>query len=144
MIDDFRGPYRWLSNFHLCVVEYQGLDYPSTEHAFQAAKCTNMHEVMAIRAAPTCGAAKRMAGPGGIITLRHDWEQVKDQVMYEVCLDKFTRHADLREKLLATGDEALVEGNTWGDTYWGVCRGKGANKLGEILMRIRREIRGAL
>ncbi len=53
---------------------------------------------------------------------------------------KFTRHFDLREKLLATGDRKLVEGNTWGDTFWGVCRGNGKNHLGKILMKIRAEL----
>lgn len=62
--------------------------------------------------------------------------------MYEICKAKFTQHKDLAEKLLETGDEELVEGNKWNDTYWGVCNGKGKNQLGKILMRIREELKG--
>ena len=42
--------------------------------------------------------------------------------------------------LLATGKATLVEGNSWGDTFWGVCRGKGKNMLGKILMRVRKRL----
>lgn len=61
--------------------------------------------------------------------------------MYEICLAKFTQHEFLKEALLATGDSELIEGNTWRDYFWGVCNGKGQNKLGKILMRIRAELR---
>ena len=70
-----------------------------------------------------------------------DWEEVKDQIMYEICLAKFTQNEELKEKLLATGNEELVEGNTWHDTYWGVCNRRGKNKLGKILMRVRSELK---
>ena len=56
---------------------------------------------------------------------------------------KFTQNEELKEKLLATENEELVEGNTWHDTYWGVCNRRGKNKLGKILMRIREELRDA-
>jgi predicted NAD-dependent protein-ADP-ribosyltransferase YbiA (DUF1768 family) len=54
--------------------------------------------------------------------------------------DKFSRNPELRVKLLNTGDLQLVEGNYWGDTFWGVCNGKGENHLGKILMRVRKEL----
>ena len=60
--------------------------------------------------------------------------------MYSVCKAKFTQNTDLLKKLLDTGDAELVEGNTWGDRVWGVCKGEGENRLGKILMRIRGEI----
>lgn len=139
-IDDFRGEYRWLSNFHLCTIHYEHLVYPSTEHAYQAAKSehTSMR-MLFTTSAMTCREAKRA---GGSLTLRADWEQVKDGVMLAVLRDKFTRHADLRVKLLSTGDAQLIEGNTWGDTYWGVCRGIGKNMLGTLLMQVRSELAG--
>ena len=68
-------------------------------------------------------------------------EEVKDQIMYEIVLNKFSQNEELREKLIATGDEYLAEGNTWHDTYWGVCNGKGKNKLGKILMQVREELK---
>ena len=78
---------------------------------------------------------------GRKIELRPDWDSVKDIVMYDVCKLKFTTHTDLKEKLLSTGDAELIEGNYWGDVYWGVCNGIGKNKLGKTLMRIRSELR---
>ena len=60
--------------------------------------------------------------------------------MYDVCKAKFTQNPELAEKLLATGEQELVEGNNWNDTFWGMCRGKGKNMLGNILMKIREEL----
>ena len=78
---------------------------------------------------------------GRRVKLRDDWEEVKDQIMYEIVLNKFSQNEELRKKLIATGDEYLTEGNTWHDTYWGVCNGKGKNKLGKILMQVREELK---
>ncbi len=58
--------------------------------------------------------------------------------LYFIRIAKFTQHSDLGEQLLATGDAELIEGNTWNDTEWGICNGIGDNKLGKILMRIRK------
>ena len=63
-------------------------------------------------------------------------------IMTALVTQKFNRHIDLRKKLLATGDEELIEGNWWGDTFWGVCRGKGDNHLGKILMEVRSKLIG--
>ena len=76
---------------------------------------------------------------GRRVPLRSDWEEVKDFIMEAVCYAKFTQNEGLKEKLIATGDAKLVEGNTWNDIYWGMCKGKGQNKLGEILMKLREE-----
>lgn len=116
-IDDFRGEYFFLSNFFMAHVIYQGIRFENNEAAFQA--------------------AKRL---GRRVVLRPDWEEVKFDVMYDVCRAKFTQHPDLRANLLATGDAELVEGNTWNDRVWGVCKGVGENNLGKILMRIRNEL----
>jgi hypothetical protein len=137
MIDDFRGPYRWLSNYHEAVVTFEDDDYPSTEHAFQAAKSLDPTWRRLVREAPRPRDAKRL---GRTIPLRPDWEAVKDDVMYRVNRDKYTRHADLRARLLDTGRAQLIEGNTWGDRVWGVCDGVGENRLGRILMLIRTEL----
>ena len=77
--------------------------------------------------------------------LRPDWEKVKNGIMEEIVCAKFTQHTDLAEKLLATGDRVLVEGNHWGDTFWGVDTrtGQGENHLGKILMKVREELRQA-
>ena len=78
---------------------------------------------------------------GHKVKLREDWNEVKDNIMYEVCKAKFEQNEDIRKLLLETGDATLIEGNTWNDQYWGVCRGKGRNQLGKTLMRIRDELR---
>lgn len=58
----------------------------------------------------------------------------------EICKAKFSQNPDLADKLVATKDAELIEGNTWGDRIWGVCDGIGENRLGKILMRVRAEM----
>ena len=78
---------------------------------------------------------------GRRVRLRLDWEQVKLDIMRQLVADKFARSDELRRRLLATGDAELVEGNAWNDTFWGVCRGRGQNHLGRILMEVRDGLR---
>ena len=137
-IDRFSGRYRFLSNFWRCVVAYDGLAYPSSEHAFQAAKTTNRVQRVAIQTIPSPGQAKKF---GRGMSLRVDWESIKLDVMQTVVSDKFSRNSELKERLLETGDRKLIEGNTWNDTYWGVCNGVGENHLGTILMQVREAVR---
>lgn len=139
MISGFFGPYRFLSNFYPAEVELDGEMYPSTEYAYQAAKTVDLAERMVIRMAPKPRDAKHL---GKTVRMRANWQP--KVVMEQLVEQKFTRHADLREKLLATGDEELIEENTWGDTDWGVCGGVGWNHLGQILMRVRGRLRGEL
>lgn len=82
---------------------------------------------------------------GRRVKLRPDWEQVKTAVMEEVVRAKFTQNPDLAALLLSTGDAELIEGNTWGDTCWGVDlrTGRGENRLGRILMKVRAELAAA-
>lgn len=127
MIDDFVGKYRFLSNFYP--------DNDSTvEHYYQAAKTNNASWAASIMMASTPGEAKKL---GRNCPLRHNWEEIKDGVMFGLLLNKFFDDEYLANALLDTGNEELMEGNTWGDTYWGVCRGVGQNKLGKMLMEIR-------
>lgn len=132
-IDAFRGQYAFLSNFHPAKVWLGGKLYPTVEHAFQAAKTEDPEERERIRQAATPGKAKRM---GQNVKLRYGWEENKQDVMLFLCLQKFRKNP-LRRLLLRTGSAKLVEVNTWGDTYWGVCNGVGKNALGKILMDIR-------
>lgn len=137
MINEFRGPYYFLSNFYEAPVTWNCITYRNNEAAFQSAKTTNItiRETFATMDPST---AKR---EGRRVVLRPDWEEVKYQIMYEICLAKFTQNKELRERLLATGDEYLEEGNTWGDRIWGTVNGKGNNWLGKILMQVREEIK---
>lgn len=126
MIDEFRGKYRWLSNFEGGV-----------EAKYQAAKTLDEGWKRRILDASSPGEAKRL---GRKAPIRKDWEVIKIGVMYSLLLEKF-KEEPYRSLLLATGEEELIEGNWWGDTFWGVCRGKGRNVLGTLLMRVREELR---
>lgn len=135
-ISSFRGQYDFLSNFYESVVVWEGLAYRNAESAFQAAKVFNDRE----RFIGLSGSeAKRL---GRHVPLRKDWEQVKIDTMHSIVLCKFQQNENLRQKLIATGGAYLEEGNTWGDTFWGVCNGDGANNLGRILMQVRKEVGG--
>lgn len=136
-IESFQGEYRFLSNFWHVYVRYDGELYPTVEHAYQAAKTLNPEFRKAIAYATT-GEAKRM---GRQVPMRPDWDSIKIDVMRDLLRQKFTEEPELRELLLATGDAELIEGNTWGDYFWGVCNGEGQNNLGKLLMEIRDGLR---
>lgn len=134
VISSFTGEHRFLSNFHPAVVVLDDVEYPTVEHAYQAAKTRDAAHRALIRAARTPGAAKRL---GKTAPLRADWDGgARVDVMLDLVWQKFGRD-DLRALLLATGDATLIEGNTWGDVFWGTCRGVGSNLLGRILMAVR-------
>lgn len=140
-IDSFSGEYHFLSNFSQAEVWLDGMSYRNTEAAYQAAKTFDIRQRRQIQLAATPNDAKRL---GRKTTLRSDWEDVKLDIMYRVVRQKFRQHNNLTDMLLATGNKDLVEGNWWGDTYWGVCRGVGENHLGKTLMRVRHEIRESI
>lgn len=77
---------------------------------------------------------------GRDLTLRPDWEKVKVRLMYEICMCKFMQNPELRDKLLATGESTLIEGNNWGDYFWGKVNNCGENQLGIILMDVRAKL----
>lgn len=135
VIDSFQGDYRWLSNFEPCEVCFEGILYPSTEHAYQAAKTLDRNVRMSIAMLSTPGAAKRA---GKSVKSRDDWDQVKLDVMEAILRQKFIL-VRFRRLLMSTGDMEIVEGNTWGDVFWGVCNGVGENHLGKIIMKLRGE-----
>lgn len=135
-IDSFQGDYRFLSNFWFVKVKLDGVEYKSVEHAYMAAKTLDNTLRLKIRDFEKPGDVKRFCKT---IELRSDWEQVKFGVMLDLVRQKFAKEP-LRSKLLNTGNAELIEGNTWGDVYWGVCRGKGQNNLGKILMQVRQEL----
>ena len=135
MINKFRGKYQFLSNFYETPVTWNGLTYLNNEAAFQSAKTFSDRECFT-NLDPS--SAKKL---GRKVQLRSDWENVKDDVMYEICKAKFSQNTELKKRLLSTGNEHLEEGNTWGDKIWGTVNGNGENRLGKILMRIREELR---
>lgn len=142
-IDDFRGPYAFLSNFFAAPVTFEGVAYPTVEHAYQAAKTLDPKARERVRAAATPELAKKL---GAKLTLRPNWPEVKVEVMRALLRQKFQSHPELAELLRKTGDAELVEGNTWHDNFWGACRcarcnGQPAhNWLGRLLMEVRQEL----
>lgn len=131
-ITSFDGDFRFLSNFYHC--DHLGT---TTEHLYQAAKTTDPIEMIRILAAETPGQAKRL---GARCKMRENWDHIKIGVMREVIAQKF-EDPDLRDFLLSTGEARLIEGNTWGDKFWGVCGGVGLNNLGLLLMERRSQLR---
>ena len=136
IIDRFNIDYKFLSNFQASTFFYDGKRYATVEHAYQAMKSTDPIEQEKIRNAVSPSQAKKF---GKNVQLRGDWENIKVDVMRELLEIKF-QNPFLRHKLIATGDATLIEGNTWGDTYWGVCKGVGENVLGKLLMELRDKI----
>ena len=135
-IKSFRGSNEFLSNMYPCWAWLDGVSYPSVEHAFQAAKTLDLEKRRLFQVCPVKAAKKE----GRLVDLRPDWEKVKLDIMYSLLKSKFS-DAELKQKLLETGDKQLIEGNTWNDTYWGVCKGVGENHLGKLLMQVRSELR---
>jgi ribA/ribD-fused uncharacterized protein len=142
-INDFHGRYFFLSNFSEHPFWYNGRQWKTVEHAFQAAKCMNGSDYDKIHQAATPGEAKRL---GRRCTLIPNWDNIRIDIMRECLLMKFLCNDELLSQLMSTGDEELVEGNTWNDTFWGrVKKGdgswKGNNMLGKLLMEIRENCR---
>ena len=137
MIKEFKNQYFFLSNFYEYPIYYNKLVFCNAEAAFQAQKVINekdQYKFINLNASQ----ARKL---GKTVQLRKYWEEIKDNVMYEIVKRKFLTNKELQQKLLETKEEELVEGNWWHDTYWGVDSktGIGQNKLGKILMKVREE-----
>jgi len=140
-IRKFEDDYEFLSNFFdedaSVTDDTFDLIYSSNEHAYQAAKTLDYAIRKEISKLKTPNEAKKFGNNKAKMKLRPDWEEVKYQIMYDLCYQKFSTHKKLKKLLLETGDAILIEGNHWGDICWGVCKGIGENWLGRILMHVR-------
>lgn len=147
VIPEFTGPHYFLSNFYAHEQYFTTADQPlrmaTAEHVFQAAKHKALDMdtdgkvayVVKVASAKTPTEARKIGkSVKGLDVAK--WDEMKIPVMREILLSKFADPA-LEKKLKDTGDAMLVEGNTWGDTFWGRCDKKGYNMLGVILMEIR-------
>ncbi len=132
----FKWEYAFLSNFYPSPFEHLGTHYDTVEHFYQTMKADLPEDREKIRTAKTPAIAKKL---GKTVLIRDGWNERKDLVMRIGLVHKF-QIPELRDKLLALGGVEIVEENWWGDTYWGVCRGVGENKLGKLLMEIRAEL----
>lgn len=148
-IEGFKGEWSFLSNFYPCEIQCDGLIYKSVEHFYVAMKFNNdqifngkhysvgdFREMISLTPSP--GLVKKI---GQKIIIRSDWDVRKLGFMNWAIREKF-KDINLLELLLSTGDMNIIETNNWGDTFWGVCNGRGKNHLGKILMKVRDELRG--
>jgi ribA/ribD-fused uncharacterized protein len=135
-----KGPYGCLSNFSRHGFQLDGVYWPTVEHYFQAQKFAGTDQARLIQQAARPRQAKDL-GHDRSVSLRPDWEEVKDEVMRQAVRSKFEKHGDAREVLLGTGDEEIIEDSP-SDYYWGCgADGTGKNMLGKILMEIRASLR---
>ena len=120
-------------------ITIKGETYPTAEHLFQAAKFEDEKTRKLIAKADGPAAAKRIGKSAkGIIP---GWNSKRVGIMEQILRAKFEQNPDLMQKLVATGDAELIEGNTWGDKFWGQVNGEGENNLGKILMKLREEFK---
>lgn len=135
----FDDEYRFLSNFYPCDVLYDGIIYPSAEHAYVAAKTHNIEiRYQIANGGYSAGKVKRL---GRKLPLIDGWDDVKFTTMRNIVFNKFLQNDELSAKLLRTRNKWLEEGNHWGDNTWGtspVGSHNGKNVLGRILMDVRR------
>jgi hypothetical protein len=137
-----REQYGCFSNFSPHGFKFDGLYWYTSEHYFQAQKFVGTPHAEQIRLVKAPKEAARM-GRERTRPLRQDWEKVKDDIMRKAVLGKFKTHADIRDILLSTSNEEIVE-NSPIDFYWGCgSDGSGKNMLGKILMEVREILRHA-
>jgi hypothetical protein len=136
-IASFSDEFRFLSNFFPSPFIHNDILYKSVEHFYQAQKTIDIEKRKELAECKTAAIVKKESRK---ITIREDWEAIKDKVMWTGLANKFIPGSELAEMLLATEDLILEEGNYWGDVYWGVDSktGKGKNKLGKMLMKLRK------
>ena len=142
MISEFRGKYSFLSNFYSLhkPLRHRGIDYITIEHFYIAMKTTDTDDRRKVASHPLKGLKKF----GRTLSLRHNWEDIKLEVMERGLRYKFSdKNKVLQRMLLRTKDLYIQEGNMWNDKFWGVClkTGHGSNHLGKLLMKIREDIK---
>lgn len=139
VIEMFRGEFGFLSNFYECEIKYGSLRFKNLEACFQALKSKDWN----VRKMFENLDGKSAKALGRRIKLREDWLDIRENVMEYLVRVKFSNEY-LKNKLLSTGEAVLIEGNYWNDRFWGVDlkSGVGENKLGKILMKVRKELKG--
>lgn len=139
-IERFAGEHDWLSNMYQTPCEHEGFTYASSEHLYQALKVPKGWWRDKIATAEHPKIAKKLAGnPKCSKTVVEDFDAFRLELMEIALRAKFEGNSDLKLRLIETGERPLAEGNTWGDRFWGVCRGTGMNHLGQLLMKLRTE-----
>lgn len=128
----------FLNNFKKAPFSLYGHTWNNVETPYQFKKTFDPEEKKAFFEAKTPREARDL---GQKVTIRPDWDQARLFIMYECVRAKFEQNLDLKEQLLATGDEELIEDSPI-DYYWGCgADGSGKNMLGKVLMFVRTELR---
>ncbi|MEO0948705.1 MAG: NADAR family protein [Cyanobacteria bacterium J06641_5] len=136
-------PYGYFSNFSPHPIQIDGVVWPTVEHFYQA------HKLLGTADAPLMERIRGVTTPEEAAAIgrescrivRPDWETAKLEVMWQGLWAKFSTHAEIRERLLATGATELVE-NSPRDYFWGCGKdGSGSNELGKMLMQVRQKLR---
>lgn len=142
MIKQFKDNYSWLSNFFESPITINGITYPTVEHAYQSQKSEDINWRLKCKTGSPAYIKKESRK---IEIDVKEWDKRKLKVMENCIHQKFTQEP-FKSLLLATGEEEIQEGNTWGDEFWGVNlkNGKGQNKLGKLIMRQRDKLKGIL
>jgi hypothetical protein len=133
-----RARYGWMSNFSKSPFCLGGIIYKTNEHWFQSQKPLAQDQRDRIAQAASPKEAKALGRK--LTNLRKDWEDVKEHVMLIGLHAKFAQNPELLQKLVETDEETLVEDSPY-DDYWGAPNGKGKNRLGVLLMRLRAYLR---
>jgi ribA/ribD-fused uncharacterized protein len=134
-IIEFRGDYRWLSNFSPCKIILDGLEYKSVEHAYVSAKSDDPEWKITCQTEESAGKLKRL---GQKLPIKENWDALKISIMKQ-CLDQKFDQEPYKSNLISTGNVDIEEGNNWNDTFWGIDlkTGIGKNMLGKMIMEIR-------
>lgn len=134
----FSGEYHFLSNFYPSELIWNNYLYATSEHAYQAAKATDYDSWYLIANAESPSLAKKL---GSRVSISLDWDNKKISVMRSILEEKFIQNPDIQHQLIDTYPRPLIEGNAWGDIYWGQSPiGVGENHLGKLLMELRENL----
>ena len=137
-------PHGAFSNLFPRSINFEGREFPTAEHAYQAAKARKKDVREWILSAPTPSLVAMAAHGLYPWEVVQDWSQIKINRMRAVLRAKFTQHEDLKQLLLSTGDARIVEAGRVANSVnrtWGEVNGKGRNMLGVLLMELRSELR---
>lgn len=137
IIDRFNGAFEYLSNRYTCKFNWEGLSYSNAEAAFQSSKCRDTHTRRFFSTVSANKAAKR----GKELVPPEGWEEKQTEIMTSILIAKFSQNPELYNRLVATGNSLLINGNQNRETFWGVdlYSWTGENNLGKILMKIRNQ-----
>ena len=131
------GRFYMLSNFSAHQVVYEGVRYATSEHAYQAAKFSDLVQREKIMQAPSAFLAREY---GQSLDGRVESFD-KIGVIKNIMREKMVQHDDVRKALRATGDAEILKNHPDDDGFWGMGPdGSGQNNMGKIWMELRAEI----